>query len=134
MAFLLPGLPASGQTAQRMPDLLAGTRWRLDNDSLNRPSRAASQPLLTLQFDAGGKKLRGRGPCNALQGPYRSGSGRSLRLGPLSMTWRSCPLQQEESRLLALLNTVRSYARPDDSTLLLRDLKGRTVLTLRADR
>jgi heat shock protein HslJ len=90
-----------------LPAGLAGTSWSITN--INNGQEAVIGTIagtkLTVKFEQG-NRVAGTAGCNTFSGPYES-SGKSLTIGPLAATRRTCAsprgvLQQERQFLTAL--------------------------------
>jgi heat shock protein HslJ len=121
-------LAACASTVTGPPPDLSGTRWavtRLDGSSTG--GRGAD---LTADFGVDGR-INGDSGCNSYSGPYIQ-KGSTVQIGELLSTRRACTdddRQQQEARMLRLLEDVTTVERAGDGRISLRGETGSVLLT-----
>jgi heat shock protein HslJ len=109
--------------------LLTGDEWRvtrLEGDATD----ARRQP--TMSFGAGGA-LTGHGGCNRYRAAYEI-TGEGVEIGPPIATLMACAepeLNEQETRFLALLDSVTRFDISDDGSLQLYAMDGAVIIARR---
>jgi len=119
---------ASSSTSSASSSALEGTTWLLATVALPTGVTADAVQTAALSFAAGGK-LTGTTGCNNLAGTYAT-TARSLHIELGPMTLKACSdaaATAQERAVLAGLPATKRYA-ASDSSLLLQDEKGATLL------
>lgn len=121
---LLAGCASSpGSTT---PPALSGTQWMITGVDGRAPLGADN---LTAQFGVDGQ-IQGDSGCNHFSGPWIQ-SGNTLRVGELLSTRRACAeedRQQQESRILRILQGTSTVRRERDGRISLNGSAGALVL------
>ncbi|MEJ8474386.1 META domain-containing protein [Roseibium algae] len=125
-ASLFAGHRSFAQEADVPIDLLG--KWKAE--TIEGTEVVAGSASL-LEFEEAGT-VDGNGGCNTIFGPLRI-DDRNIRIGPLSVTRKSCPpdiLNQEKDFLKALAKTRDFKKLPGEKALLLLDGQGEEVVRL----
>lgn len=130
--FLISVLTGCGMfpAEEETPLPLAGTVWR--------PVKLADCELLPapgtdvrMIFQVAGK-VGGSSGDNRFFGPYRLAAGGGMRIGPLSITWRTGPNRAYEERFLSALRLTAFYS-IRGNTLSLLDEQHRPTAVFRGE-
>lgn len=108
------------------PPQLSGTRWAVTSVDGAVPGRGAD---LTADFGVDGR-INGDSGCNNFSGPYIQ-TGDTVRIGELLSTRRACTdseRQQQETRMLRVLQGVNTVERGRDGRISLRGQAGSVTL------
>lgn len=107
--------------------LLQGANWNII--SING-TPVLPDTQATIRFDAD-QRLSGSTGCNRFMGSY-SLRGEGLSASQLAGTRMACPgpVEGQEQAILAVLNTLQGFERPDDQRLVLRGEQGVIAATL----
>lgn len=108
------------------PPQLSGTRWAVTSVDGAVPGRGAD---LTADFGVDGR-INGDSGCNNFSGPYIQ-TGATVQIGELLSTRRACTdneRQQQETRMLRVLQGVNTVERGRDGRINLRGDSGSVTL------
>lgn len=125
---------ACGTTPQEsgssgLPQRLTGTQWTVERIDGNEPKGAP----LTVDFSFDGR-VNGNAGCNTFSGPFLQ-TGPRVRIGDVLSTRMACAdsgRQQQETRLLAILNGQLTLRQESDGQISLRSDTGSLLLEPRS--
>lgn len=112
-----------------LPQRLTGTQWSVERIDGNEPQGAP----LTVDFSFDGR-VNGNAGCNTFSGPFIQ-TGPRVRIGDVLSTRMACAdiaRQQQESRLLAILNGQMTLRQESDGQISLRSEAGSLLLEPRS--
>lgn len=122
LLFLLPSCPEKNKR------LLEQTTWELEETTLGRVIKSATERPPSIQFSLEERRFTGFGGCNQIMGSFELNKKR-ITIGQIGGTKMNCPNMSTENLLISSLHQVNRYKLEEGKLILLKDKSQVLVFT-----